>query len=220
MNSFNDTLTRRSVLVRGSQAALALLAAPMKPLLAAPASRWFKIGGCEWMLGKCAPSSLELAQRIGLDGVQLAMGTGANYVDFRQPEVQRAYLKAAQKTGLGISSASLAWTNTMPLKSDPHARCAQGDSTLGQAYLRVSLQGCELPARPGTDRLPGGPRRPGQDRLQWLDPHRGGHSPRSGRRLRRRLPVPAGHLPRTSDAMTANHGLGAVGAAAGPSRAT
>jgi hypothetical protein len=80
MDSFNDTLTRRSVLVRGSQTALALVAAQAKPLLAAPGSRWFKIGGCEWMLGKCTPASLELAQRIGLDGIQLAMGAGANYV--------------------------------------------------------------------------------------------------------------------------------------------
>lgn len=35
MNSFCDRLTRRSVLVRGSQAALALMVVQMKPLLAA-----------------------------------------------------------------------------------------------------------------------------------------------------------------------------------------
>ena len=120
--------TRRTVLVRGGQAAVALAIARMSPLFAAPSSRWFKIGGCEWMLGKCAPSSLELAKRIGLDGIQLGMGTGADGVDLRKPEVQQAYLKAAKATGMGISSASLAWTNAMPLKSDPRAAQWLADS--------------------------------------------------------------------------------------------
>jgi sugar phosphate isomerase/epimerase len=100
----------------------------MSPLLAAPRSRWFKIGGCEWMLGKCAPSSLEVAKRIGLDGIQLGMGTGADGVDLRRPEVQQAYLKAAKATGLEISSASLSWTNAMPLKSDPRSAQWLADS--------------------------------------------------------------------------------------------
>jgi L-ribulose-5-phosphate 3-epimerase len=120
--------TRRTVIIRGAQAAVALAAARMNPLLAAPRSRWFKIGGCEWMLGRCAPASLELAKRIGLDGVQLGMGTGADGVDLRRPEVQQAYLSAAKATGLGIASISLAWTNTMPLKSDPRAAQWLSDS--------------------------------------------------------------------------------------------
>jgi sugar phosphate isomerase/epimerase len=121
MNVSSNTSSRRTLLVRGAQAAVALGASRWQPLLAASGSRWFKIGGCEWMLGPCGPASLELAKRIGLDGIQLAMGSGANYLDFRKPQVQRAYLEAAKKTGLGISSASLAWTNLVPLKSDPRA---------------------------------------------------------------------------------------------------
>lgn len=122
MNTTNSSLNRRTMLVRGSQAAAALLAGGTGWLLAAPASRWFKIGGCEWMLGKCAPSSLEAAKRIGLEGLQLGMGTGSDgAVDLRKPEAQQAYLKAVRETGLQISSISLAWMNTMPLKSDPRA---------------------------------------------------------------------------------------------------
>jgi sugar phosphate isomerase/epimerase len=128
MIALNGRPTRRSVLVRGGQAAIALAAARLNPLLAAPRSRWFKIGGCEWMLGKCAPSSLEVAKRIGLDGIQLGMGTGADGIDLRRPEVRQAYLKAAKATGLEISSASLSWTNAMPLKSDPRAAQWLADS--------------------------------------------------------------------------------------------
>jgi len=128
MRNISSKTTRRTVLVRGIQAAAALAAARWEPLLAAPGSRWFKIGGCEWMLGKCEPASLEVAKRIGLEGIQLGMGTGANGVDLRKPEVQQAYLQAAKKTGLEISSASLAWMNTMPLKSDPRAARWLADS--------------------------------------------------------------------------------------------
>lgn len=122
MSSSDGRTTRRKLLVRGSQTALALAVTRMKPLLASPAARWFKIGGCEWMLGECTPATLELARRIGLDGLQLGMGTGVGGgVDLRKLEVQQAYRDAARKTGLEIGSISLAWTNTMPLKSDPRA---------------------------------------------------------------------------------------------------
>jgi L-ribulose-5-phosphate 3-epimerase len=115
------TLTRRAMLARSGLATWALAAVRAEPLFAAAGSRAFKIGGCEWMLGKCDPSSLETAKRIGLDGIQLGMGNGADGVDLRRPEVRQAYLQAAKKTGLEIGSASLAWTNTMPLKNDPRA---------------------------------------------------------------------------------------------------
>ncbi len=128
MRISNSRITRRSMLVRSTQAAAALAAAQFEPLLAAPGSRWFKIGGCEWMFGKCQPASLEVAKRIGLEGIQLGMGTGADGVDLRKPEVQQAYLQAAKKTGLEISSASLAWMNSMPLKSDPRAAQWLADS--------------------------------------------------------------------------------------------
>jgi len=136
MNTFRERVSRRTVLVRGGQAALtataltatALVNARIEPLWAAPGSRRFRIGGCEWMLGKCEPASLELAKRIGLDGIQLGMGTGADGVDLRKPEVRQAYLDAARKTGLEISSLSLAWMNAMPLKSDPRAAQWLADS--------------------------------------------------------------------------------------------
>jgi sugar phosphate isomerase/epimerase len=130
MNVFKSgaAVARRTALARGGQVALALVAAGIEPLVAAPASRSFKIGGCEWMLGKCEPASLDLAKRIGLDGIQLGMGTGADGVDLRKPEVRQAYLDAVKRTGLAISSASLAWMNTMPLKSDPRAAQWLADS--------------------------------------------------------------------------------------------
>jgi len=115
-------VTRRELLSRGAQVgALALLAARLEPLLAAPAKRWFKIGACEWNLNRSDPSSLAIAKEIGLDGVQINMGSVGNDMHLRKPEVQKAYLDAAKRTGLGIGSLALGETNSIPLKSDPRA---------------------------------------------------------------------------------------------------
>jgi sugar phosphate isomerase/epimerase len=101
--------------------ALALAASRLGPLLAAPRSRWFKIGACEWNLGKSDPSSFEVAKKIGLDGVQVDMGSAGSGLPLRKPEVQKAYLEAAKRTRLGIGSIALGATNEVPLKSDSRA---------------------------------------------------------------------------------------------------
>ena len=49
MSSFNRTLTRRAMLAR-SVAATAIASLPIGSLLAAPESRGFKIGACDWSL--------------------------------------------------------------------------------------------------------------------------------------------------------------------------
>jgi len=129
MRTFEKTITRRELLCSGVQAAaLAMAASPLAPLFAAPRSRWFKIGACEWNLGKADPSSLDLARKIGLDGVQINMGSVGNDIHLRRPEVQKAYLAAAKRTGLGIGSIALGETNVVPLKSDPRAAQWLSDS--------------------------------------------------------------------------------------------
>jgi sugar phosphate isomerase/epimerase len=122
MGIFEKRITRREVLSRGAQAAaLAAAANRMAPLLAAPAARWFNIGACEWNLGKADPSSLEVAKEIGLDGIQVDMGSPAADLPLRKPAVQKAYLEAAKKTGMGIASIAIGALNSVPLKSDPRA---------------------------------------------------------------------------------------------------
>ena len=122
MSIFEMRITRREILSRGAQAAaLAAAAARMAPLLAAPAARWFKIGACEWNLGKADPSSLEVAKEIGLDGIQVDMGSPAADLPLRKPEVRKAYLEAAKRTGMGIGSIAIGALNSVPLKSDPRA---------------------------------------------------------------------------------------------------
>ena len=54
------------------------------------------------------PACFDVAKEIGLDGVQVSMGTLDNGIHMNKPEVQKAYLDAAKRTGLAIASLALA----------------------------------------------------------------------------------------------------------------
>jgi L-ribulose-5-phosphate 3-epimerase len=113
-------LSRRAMLRRSAQIAAWLpLTAPWGPLLATPEKRRFKIGACDWSLGRqCKPEAFELAKQIGLDGVQVSLGTVDNDMHLRRREVQERYTDAATKAGLEIASLAIGELNSVPYKSD------------------------------------------------------------------------------------------------------
>ena len=118
--------TRRNFVSGAAAAATASLAAHHRAAFADDATalssaRWFKIGVCEWMLGKGNPTSFDAAKEIGLDGVQLDLGNAKNGMHLLKPDVQKAYLEAAKRTGLAVSSIAIAEMNNIPLKSDARA---------------------------------------------------------------------------------------------------
>jgi len=119
MNS--STLTRRQMLVRSAQAATALaLSSPFAPLFAEPAKRRFQIGACDWSIGKLGdPTAFEVARKIGLDGVQVSLGTAADDMKLRKPDEQQRYRDAAKQAGLQIASLAIGEMNNVPYKSDP-----------------------------------------------------------------------------------------------------
>ena len=111
------------MLSRSAQVAgLGAMASELRPLLAAENSRWFKIGACDWSIGKHSdPAAFDVAGQIGLDGVQIAMGSVKDDMHLRRGDVQKAYLAAAKKAGLEIASLAITEMNRVPLKSDPRA---------------------------------------------------------------------------------------------------
>ena len=115
-------MTRRQMIVRSAQgAALFAFGSLLAPLFAAAEDRRFKIGACEWSLRKSGPGCFDVAKEIGLDGVEVNMGTAGNNMYLRQVDVQQAYREAAKRTGLEIASLAMAELNGVPLKSDPRA---------------------------------------------------------------------------------------------------
>jgi sugar phosphate isomerase/epimerase len=109
------------MLSRSTRAVAGLtFAASLAPLFAAAEKRRFKIGACDWSIGKmCEPAAFEVAKEIGLDGVEVSLGTEANKMHLRQPEVQRRYKDAARKAGLEVASLAIGEMNNVPYKSDP-----------------------------------------------------------------------------------------------------
>ena len=122
MNTNTKGISRRTMLGRSARAlALAALAGQVAPLLAAPASRRYKIGAVDCCLGKRSdPAAFDVAKEIGLDGVQVDFGP-AGSMRLTQPGVQKAFRDAARRTGLEIPALMVLELNEVPLKSDPRA---------------------------------------------------------------------------------------------------
>jgi sugar phosphate isomerase/epimerase len=107
---------------RSLQIAAFAAAGSLTPLWASAASRSFKIGACDWSLGKRGdPAALDVAKQIGLDGVQIVMGDPANEMQLRKAAMQKAYAEAAKRTGVEIASVAIDAIWHAPLKSDPRA---------------------------------------------------------------------------------------------------
>jgi L-ribulose-5-phosphate 3-epimerase len=129
-----NTLSRRQMIRWSAVAASALGLSPaFAPLLAAPEKRRFKIGACDWSIGKMGDvSGLELAKKIGLDGLQISLGTAADEMKLRRPNLQQAYLAEAVKTGMELASLAIGEMNSIPYKSDDRA----------EEWVRDSVEVC------------------------------------------------------------------------------
>jgi sugar phosphate isomerase/epimerase len=89
----------------------------------------FKIGLCGWMLGKKGgPEVLEIAKRLGLDGIQLLMEDSPNGCPLLRPEVQQQFLAKAKELRMGIAGMAVAALGRVPYKSDPRAQQWVADS--------------------------------------------------------------------------------------------
>lgn len=125
-------LTRRHIL-KGSAALMGLGALSIffkgGEVEAAGKQQWFKIGACDWSLGKESEvSAFEVAKRVGIDGVQISLGNEKNDMHLRRKEVQDAYKNIAKKLGLQIGGLAIGALNNIPYKSDPRAEKWVSDS--------------------------------------------------------------------------------------------
>lgn len=112
-------LSRRAMLRRTATAAAALAACPsLQPLFAEQPK--YLIGACDWSIGKMAdPDAMGFAKELGLDGVQVSLGTADNGMHLRKPEVQKRYKEAAARAGVRVASLAIGELNNIPYKSDP-----------------------------------------------------------------------------------------------------
>jgi L-ribulose-5-phosphate 3-epimerase len=74
------------------------------------------------------PEAFAVAKQIGLDGVQVSLGTAANNMHLRQPDVQKRCKDAARAAGLEVASIAIGELNNIPYKSDPRTIAWVSDS--------------------------------------------------------------------------------------------
>lgn len=119
-----EKLRRRDILTAGAGMALAACcpvfgeesaSSPKKP-------KGFRLGVCDWTLGKRTnPAALEMATKIGLDGVQVDFGSGDQDLPLFDPEIQKRYLAATKAGNTAIASLAMGTLNNVAYKSDPRA---------------------------------------------------------------------------------------------------
>jgi L-ribulose-5-phosphate 3-epimerase len=127
-------------MLRRSVAAAGVLLSGSAVSLLAREKRRFKIGACDWSIGKRAnPASFQLAREIGLDGVQVSLGTAADDMKLRKPEVQAQFKQAALDAGVEIGSLAIGELNSVPYKSDPRAEAWVSDSIDVARALEVKV---------------------------------------------------------------------------------
>jgi sugar phosphate isomerase/epimerase len=82
----------------------------------------FKLGVCDWTVGKTSePESFDVAQAIGLDGVQVDFGRGQDQLPLFDPALQQNILQRAEQNQMEVASLAMGVLNDIPYKSDPRA---------------------------------------------------------------------------------------------------
>lgn len=81
--------------------------------------RKMKIGACDWSIGKSSNiGAFKVAKEIGLDGIQVSLGSDANNMHMREKDRQSAYLEESKRTGIRITSLAIGELNRVPYKSE------------------------------------------------------------------------------------------------------
>jgi TonB family protein len=101
-----------------------------------------RLGVCDWTIGKTGdPAALGLAGSLGLDGVQVSLVPKGDSLALVDPALQRAFLKAAERTGVAVASFAIGDLNGIPLKSDPRAEkwLAEGVDIAAAMNVKIIL---------------------------------------------------------------------------------
>lgn len=78
-----------------------------------------RVGACDWSIGKSSDiGAFEVARQIGLQGIQVNLGSDENNMHMREKSRQEAYLAESKRTGVAIASLAIAALNSIPYKSE------------------------------------------------------------------------------------------------------
>ena len=123
-----NAISRRDVL-KSSIGLLSLGCLGVNEAFAFDSTKRFNIGACDWSMNKLAKvEAIEVGKKIGIDGVQISLGTLDNDMHLRQEKIQQQYKDACKKYGMAIGGIAIGEMNNIPYKSDPRAEQWVSDS--------------------------------------------------------------------------------------------
>lgn len=122
-------LTRRSLLKQAAIVSGLTLCGIRTNAVSATIKNQLRIGACDWSIGKSSDlGAFEVAKQIGLEGIQVNLGSVTNNLHLREKDRQRAYLEESKRTGIRIASLAIAELNRVPYKSDPRTEAWVSDA--------------------------------------------------------------------------------------------
>ena len=96
-----------------------------------------RVGMTDWNLGSTAdPARIPLAAQVGLDGVQVSIGTKPDKIPLRDAGVRRQYLELGERHRIAYpSTAAGGILNRIPLRSEPQSAVYVIDAVEAAAAL-------------------------------------------------------------------------------------
>jgi len=92
-----------------------------------------RLSACDWSLRAKGPGGLEIAKRVGLDGLEVSAGSATDTLEIAKPEVRQQYKDAMAETGIVVSSVAMGFLNGAPFSEDPR----------GPAWLEQTIAGAK-----------------------------------------------------------------------------
>lgn len=100
----------------------------------------YKIGACDWSLGQNSTlAAFDVAKSIGLDGVQVNLGTRRDGMHLRNKNTQIQFRDKAKETGIAISSMAIGELNNVPYKSDNQTDAWVFDAIDAATFFNVEV---------------------------------------------------------------------------------
>lgn len=112
-------LSRRDLLKRSALLTGLMTGGFLTHAAADESEKKLRIGACDWSIGKSSDiGAFEVAKEIGVEGVQVNLGSEQNALHLRQVSRQQAYLAESKRTGVKIAGLAISELNKVPYKSE------------------------------------------------------------------------------------------------------
>jgi sugar phosphate isomerase/epimerase len=100
----------------------------------------YNIGACDWSLGQNSRlAAFDVAKSIGLDGVQVNLGTRQDGMHLRNKNTQIEFRDKAKETGIAISSMAIGELNNVPYKSENQTDAWVFDAIDAATFFNVEV---------------------------------------------------------------------------------